>query len=120
MPAIIKIENNIMSISVVGKCSMDELKSAQFEASNISNEQGINRVLVDLRKANLGLKPFQLFEINKMHSDLFPVGTKHALIISQTTGNPGDDKFVENVAANYGSYLKVFTDLENAIEWLIK
>ena len=118
MPTSIQIKNEILFISVNGKCPMDELQSTQFEASKISKEQGINRILVDLRKANLGLKPFQLFEINKMHGDLFPVGTKHALIISETTGNPGDDKFVENVAANYGSYLRVFANLEHALEWL--
>jgi hypothetical protein len=118
MPTSIEIENDILFISVTGECPLNELQSTQLKASTISKEQGIHRILVDLRQACLDLKTIQLFEINKSHVDLFPLGTKHALIISQVTGNPGDEKFVENVAVNRGVLLKIFVDIENAMEWL--
>jgi hypothetical protein len=64
------------------------------------------------------LKIIELYEINKNHADLFPVGTKHAVIISQTTAKPGDEEFVENVAVNRGVHLKIFEDKEDAMGWL--
>jgi hypothetical protein len=114
----IEVKNDIICISVTGECPKDVLDSTQLMGAKISKKENILKILVDLREASLDLNTSQLFELNRSHHFLFPVGTKHAVIISDKTGKPGDERFVENVAVNRGVMLKTFMDTDKAMEWL--
>jgi len=88
-------------------------KEAQVAFLRLSEETGIRRTLVDVRRQEKAGPPLELFEFGQN----IPSGMAFAVL-----GSPRPDhEFVETVAMNRGKNVRLFFGPEDeAIEWLMK
>ncbi len=79
-------------------------------------EHQLHRVLVDARRIDSKMSPFDDFEFTKGHQLTSLTSVRIALV-----HRPNESKrfgFIENVSVNRGGNMKIFTDPEEAIDWL--
>jgi hypothetical protein len=113
-----KIENDILIITVVGKWSGDNAGHTHGMVSNFLKSQGVTNIILDAREALLDASTWEIFEVTSQHADIFPAGTRHAIIVSSDSTITDDIKFGQNVASNRGLKMKTFHDMNSAIKWL--
>ena len=106
--------NQLIRLEFDQHATMEDWKEAQVLVLPLSNETGIRRVLVDVRKQE-GIKQMgKLFE--------FGAGIPNAMAFAVLSEpNRADHRFVETVALNRGKNVRLFHGSEaDAIEWLKK
>ena len=109
-----------LNIRVNEGVTSDLFKEFIEETANNSNQSGINKFLFDLRHAPNQTSPivYYNFIYDKSKKLGFKPGSKHALLVSLENRN--DYSFVETVLLNAGYQGKIFTDENDAIEWIEK
>jgi hypothetical protein len=93
-----------------GKQCIDAMKNA-------SREKHRSKVLLDCRKISGAMSIIDRFEVAAYAATTRTTIAKLAMLNRPDVILP--DNFVENVAVNRGANFKVFTDLENAVRWLL-
>jgi len=109
-----------LNILVKEAVTPDLLKEFIEKTANNSNKSGINKFLFDLRQAPNQTSPLVHYDLvyDKSRELGFKPGSKHALLVSLENRN--DYSFVETVLLNAGYQGKIFTDENDAIEWIEK
>ena len=92
--------------------TVSDWKEAQAAFLRLSEETGIRRALVDVRKQTTAGPQLELFEFGRH----IPSGMAFAVL---TDPHRGDHEFVETVALNRGKKVRLFGSEQQAIEWLI-
>jgi len=78
----------------------------------------VSKALLDCRKMTGAIKILESFNVVTYGGKMRGLLSKLALVGREDQMLP--DNFVENVAVNRGINLRLFTDLEEAIDWLKK
>ena len=93
--------------------TVSDWKEAQAAFLRLSEETGIHRALVDVRKQVTAGPHTELFEFGRN----IPPGAAFAVL---SDPHSGDHVFIETVALNRGKNVRLFFGSEEeAIEWLI-
>jgi hypothetical protein len=100
-----------------GSITTDELYAGRIEARDLLENNGWNRLLVDLSQAKIGVRLIELFNFTVSHSATFSGYVVIAVVGSQK--NYKDTTFVEAVANNRGLRMKVFHEFDQARAWLM-
>lgn len=96
------------------RATLADWKEAQAIFQKLSEETGIRRALVDLRKQGEAGPRLELFEFGRN----IPSGMVFAVL---SDAGRGDHEFVETVALNRGKSVRLFFGPEEeAIDWLLK
>jgi hypothetical protein len=82
----------------------------------VCGQSPISKALLDCRNMTDEIEIMESFMVAKYGVKMVGVITKFALVGREDQMFP--DNFVENVAVNRGVNLKLFTDLERAVDWL--
>ena len=82
----------------------------------VSSQSQISKALLDCRKMTGEIQIMESFMVAKYGVQMIGAISKFALVGREDQMFP--DNFVENVAVNRGVNLKLFTDVEKAIDWL--
>jgi|SRR5579859_1130685 len=93
--------------------SVDDWREAQALLMRLSEETGIRRVLVDIRRQKVSGPQSELFNFGAN----IPVGMAFAVLADPQRD---DYQFIETVALNRGKAVSLFSSLEEdaAIQWL--
>ena len=83
-------------------------------------EQGLRRVLVDIREAAIDDSAVDLLEFNSSHYDVLPRGCRIGVVAHLDATSAPACRFAETVAFNRGIAMRVFTDDEEALAWLTR
>lgn len=82
------------------------------------------RLVEDIRKATIQIKSDELVKIQKFQAEyaakygnIYQQITQ-AIVINEDTGVLNDMKFYETLSNNYGTRVKIFTDMAKAIRWV--
>ena len=104
-------ENQLMRVRFGPDSTVENWKSALVQVQRLSEETGIRRVLVDVRKQTDLADTITLFDFgsNLPRSIAFAVLCELHL---------NDRRFIENVAITRGITVRDFDSEHNAIEWL--
>ena len=94
---------------VLGKQCVDAMVEACSQVQ-------LFKILLDCRKMTGEIQIFDSFEVAKYGVEMLGSTYKTALVGREDQMLP--DNFVENVAVNRGVNLKLFTDIDEAIDWL--
>ena len=94
---------------VMGKQCIDAMVEACSQVQ-------LAKILLDCRKMTGEIQIFDSFEVAKYGVEMLGSAYKTALVGREDQMLP--DNFVENVAVNRGVNLKIFTDIDEAIDWL--
>jgi hypothetical protein len=97
-----------------------DLKTLQDLAQDMAKEiekHGCNRILNDMRRARLTEGTLDIYNMPQA-ARRAGVGTtcKRALVLNELTS---DFNFLETVFVNQGHQVKVFTDIDHAMHWLL-
>ncbi len=100
-----------------GEVTDADLASARSEMRSKLLDHDCKRLLVD----TVGLSQLQSiisdFEFTTEHQTELPTGTRHAVVVNPK--HTEHMQFVENVAQNRSINLKIFTERNEAIDWLL-
>jgi hypothetical protein len=112
-------EEGIVRVRHTGSLTITEVTNSRQEAGRVLQERGVRKVLVDLREGRLAQTTVDMFDFGTSYGQVFPFGTKIAVVvISGRTGSADDAVFAETVARNAGARLRMFEDMEEAESWL--
>ena len=109
---------SIIEVKHEGPVDIDEMRAAREETAKYLTDNESRRVLVDIRNATLGPTTMELFGFNASYRDLLPLDVEIAIVYSSETASREDILFVETVARNRGVLLRIFTDRNEALDWL--
>jgi len=94
---------------VIGKQCIDAMVEA-------CSQLQLSKALLDCRSMTGEIQTFNSFAVAKYGVKMIGIISKTALVGREDQMLP--DNFVENVAVNRGVNLKIFTDADEAIDWL--
>ena len=110
--------SGICTVRVTGRHKRpdDSFVLQQF-ARDFGNDQGCQRFLFDMTRANIAARTIDTFLTGTVpfDSDHVQRQQKIALVYSS---HMADHRFMENVAVNRGYDLRVFDQIDRAVEWL--
>ena len=101
-----------------GRLTTQEVDEARTKAIHLLEANKWKKMLVDLRKATIGVTDLELFYFTASHREKFPLGMKIAVV-----GNPKDHhktSFADTVSCNRGVRMQTFDNWDQATEWLVK
>ncbi len=86
-------------------------------ARDIGDERDSQRFLFDMTQTEIIGGTIDIFQTGTVpvDSDYSQIGQRIALLF---TGDLADHKFLENVAVNRGYQLRIFDQMDKALEWL--
>ncbi len=119
MPEIITVfqDLGIIQIESFGVLSAKDLLKSRQSVSEICQERGFTKILVDATKITSFPSTLQLFEHSVDLAELdMPENTKYAIVISEKT--KADSKFIETAAINRNVKMRNFESRDQALAWL--
>ncbi len=99
-----------------GEFSQEAGKQCIDAMVEVCSQSQISRALLDCRNMTGEIEIMDSFMVAKYGVKMIGSISKFALVGREDQMFP--DNFVENVAVNRGINLKLFTDIEKAIDWL--
>ncbi len=100
-----------------GNLNRNSMRPYLAEVVKMANRHVCHRFLNDLRKAIVEFTVTDFYEISmRSVSGEFDRSWKRAIVVVEATS---DLAFFETVASNRGLILKVFEDMDEALEWLV-
>ena len=105
-----------VSGALTGDVIEAELGVIREEMNSKLLEHDCRRLLVDATGISRLQSVFEDYEFTKQHRTELPQGTRHAVLIRPE--HQEHMRFVEDVAQNRSINLRVFTDRDQAIDWL--
>lgn len=112
------LDNDILIMTLTGNWSLPDAVPTRAESAQLQRKHNIRSILVDVRKARIELSTLELFDFCASFQSTFLPGTRHAVLYSHEDHDLSDITFAENVSRNRGVIMKMFTDHNDALEWL--
>ena len=110
-------EGDYISVTVEGDFALSNLKGLAAEIAKSIEQYGSNHILNDMRQAKLTEGTIDIYNMPKTASSSgIDTYCKRALVVSEQSS---DFHFLETVFLNQGHNVKMFTDIEEAISWLL-
>ncbi|MBL0311997.1 MAG: hypothetical protein IPP78_04620 [Holophagaceae bacterium] len=126
MPSSISFDATAGFIAVVhhGIDDQPSLKNILLEVVRLIKEHGCYLILSDYRDAVVSMTPAAIYEYPKEAAEAASAAgiksenIKQAVVLSDKSPNLSGFQFYETVSLNRGRAVKVFCDIDQAIEWL--
>lgn len=116
-------EKGFIRLQYEGKAELKYLREVIYRGVTIAREKDCYRVLSDFQKMTLELSASDIFsvpikQILQSHElDVPYYKFRRAMVVPENDFEKY--KFFENVAVNRSHVIKIFTDTEEAISWLL-
>jgi len=111
-------ELNLILASIDGEVTPELLKEYTSEVIHVAYEKNCLRLITDLRNSECKLTTIDLYYIPRMILNLDPPWkARRALVVAESIA---DYSFYETVSVNTGQDVKIFMDLEEAKNWILK
>ena len=116
-------EMHILEANIQGDYLVDEAKQLRLETLKMIEEHDCFRILIDVRDAVIKLSTWEIYSASlnfseaAMASDLPILKTKRAIVVTEESR---DTKYVEALFVKRGHKVRLFQDVDEAKEWLIK
>jgi hypothetical protein len=108
----------IIKITSLGKITENDLHNSRMLVREICRQRGLNKILVDATGQTNSLPTMAAFvHARILAEDDFFRKAKHAIIVSEQTNK--DLHFLETAAYNRGGRVRLFSNREKALSWLI-
>ena len=109
-------ENDRVVGCITGSVDINTLNRFGEEAARIVSQQDCRRLLNDLREVELHLSTLDIYYLPRTLGKLgFDHRWRRAIVVSRYTK---EFSFYENVCTNLAYPVKVFVDLDEAMNWL--
>ncbi len=109
-------DKDIITGHIYGKFDTDLVKKMASEFAQMVQQYSCHRLLNDLRDAEMFAPMLDIYDMPRIADKSgVPTSCKRALVVRHSSP---DFKFLERTAKNIGHDVKVFTDMDSAINWL--
>ena len=110
-------EQDYISVTVEGKFDLSTLKELAAEVAKCIEQYGCKRILNDMRLAKMTRGTIDIYNMPPTASSAgVEKRCKRALVVSEESS---DFHFLETVFLNQGHNVKMFTDIDEAMYWLL-
>ena len=110
-------EYDYIAVAVDGAFSLSTLKELAADVSKLIEKHGCNRIMNDMRHAKLTKGTIDIYQMPQAANQAgVTVQCKRALVVSEQSS---DFYFLETVFVNQGHTVKLFTDINEALHWLL-
>ncbi|MCP4704755.1 MAG: hypothetical protein GY865_09110 [candidate division Zixibacteria bacterium] len=100
----------------IGDLNKNSVKEYAQAIIDSSKENNCTRLLNDLREANIGISIIEFYNFQKtIITEDVDQSWKRAIVAKE---NIKELDFYETVSYNQGYHLRIFNDIDKAIEWL--
>jgi hypothetical protein len=114
-------ELGIVSGRYVGHVTNDDFREATAKAIALGRANNTNRFLIDDSQYEGGATVFGLYELPNLHEELEADRKSRGALILPSSGSSAekDARFYETVCQNRGWLIRVFSERQEAINWLL-
>lgn len=110
-------ERNLIIGHIYGEFDSSIVTGMASDLADMIQKHGCNRLLNDLRSAKITPSALEIYTMPRsVAKSKEAIRCKRALVVS---GSLKDYHFLETVSTNLGQQLKIFTDPDTAIDWLM-
>lgn len=109
-------ERDLILGLVEGDVDPDLVRAMSAELAESVKSSGCRKVLNDLRSAHITDSAFNIYSLPRIVKEQgVPIKCKRALVVSEETWH---SRFLETVSVNIGRQIRIFKDMDRAVEWL--
>ena len=110
-------EQDYIAVTVEGKFTLSTLKELSTAVATFTERYNCRRILNDMRHARLTEGTLDIYNMPKIAREAGVAPPfKRAILISEFSAN---FHFLETVFLNQGHIVKLFTDTDQALHWLL-
>jgi len=110
-------EADIIRVHLQGRIDSRNLKMATSKLVEKMALCNCHRFLIDHREVKLSMSTVDLFYLPMVASN---IGVSHSSRIAVVySTHESDYRFIENVGRNQGFNVKIFTDMDEGVKWLV-
>ena len=106
-----------IQVALLGEVTKEDHYNSTDKAVHAVSANSCNRLLVDTTQAKLKMSATEDYDFVSQLPPQYPIGTRIAVVVHPDDANY--HKFIENVARNRGLQLSVFSDKNQALNWLL-
>jgi hypothetical protein len=115
----LQIKNpNFLAIKIKGKRTVDSIKDVTKQIVEKCEENKITKVLVDVREFEERIKFSEIFDLASKDLPKITNNKINKVAIVDLEGFDFNKNFFENVARNRLHNVKIFTEYNDAVQWL--
>jgi len=115
----LQIKNpNFLVVRIKGKRTVDSIKDATKQIVEKCEENKITKVLVDVREFEERIKFSEIFDLASKDLPKITNNKINKVAIVDLEGFDFNKNFFENVARNRLHNIKIFTEYNDAVQWL--
>ena len=110
-------EQNYIAITIEGEFKLSTIKELATDVASFIDHYNCNYILNDLRLASLTDETLDIYNMPKQAKQAGVKSyVKRALVVSELSSNL---RFLETVFINQGHIVMMFTDIDDALQWLL-
>ena len=118
MPHSVEVIEDAEYVKVVfsGEMSKQDHETGRDDAVRALKESGFTRLLVDARPIDAKMSALDDYEFTREHQST-PIGLVRIAVVYRDEESERF-KFIENVSVNRGGNMRIFTNPDEAVDWL--
>ncbi|MDP3720899.1 MAG: hypothetical protein Q8R09_00450 [Anaerolineaceae bacterium] len=117
-------EKRYILVTLTGEIDVPTIRTAILEAGKVILEHQCNRIIGDFRETTLLMGTMDILHLYEFWIQTLKTNkvnqheSKRAIYINPDQKNREKFRFFETIAVNRNSRVKIFYDLDKAIEWI--
>ena len=113
------IKDDLLIVRTKGRDeSPEEVEKYGASVIEICKKKGCNKILIDERELKYNISTVDIYYLAKYYAEIVPSLVKAALVYNPAFKD--DAKFWEDAITNRGLIVRIFTDIEQARQWLME
>ena len=110
-------EQDYIAVTIEGEFTLSTIKELAADVAGFVERYNCNRILNDLRQARLTEETLDIYNMpkNARQAGIGPY-LRRALVVNELSSN---FHFLETVFINQGHVVKLFTEMDDALHWLL-
>ena len=113
-----KHEPNYLHVQVTGIRTIENIIAMLKDYHAVSDKHGYSKVVLDVRGMTGKLGVFNAYKLGKKNVQEFSQPGQLKVSIIDLEENRELSEFMENVVVNAGFNVRIFSDVDEAMEWL--
>lgn len=123
IPWSVVYENDECYVHIIntGAITIEDAVDEARECVRLSELHGTTKLLLDGRgRRSFDIQPHELLDLPRLYDEIFVKGRQYRLACVMPVGKTFDEgmRFFETMLTNRGYQVKVFSDYDDAVEWL--